>query len=130
MDNLQVIEGIFKRIADMNKTEVIENDIEKIMETLPDKKVELKPWTKLSKDQKNSKIIDYLKINYTGTEFMTVVQFVKRALEEKQLKIEFNQEEQYITNINGLSLEPLEIITKKKKETPKKVKLDELKIDN
>jgi len=130
MDNLQVIEGIFKRIKDLNTNEIIESDIEKIMNLLPDKKVELKPWNKLSKDQKNSKIIDYLKINYTGTEFMTVVQFVKRALEEKQLKIEFNQEEQYVTNIIGLSLEPLEVITKKKKEIIKKNKLDELKIDN
>lgn len=128
---MEIVDNIFKRIAEMNKKEeTVEDNMEKLIESLPDKKVELKPWTKLSKDQKNNKIIDYLKINYTGSEFMTVVQFVKRALEEKKLKIEFNQEEQYITDIIGLSLEPLEIITKKKKETTKKIKLDELKIDN
>jgi hypothetical protein len=128
---MEIVDNIFKRIAEMNKKEeTVEDNMEKLIESLPDKKVELKPWTKLSKDQKNNKIIDYLKINYTGSEFMTVVQFVKRALEEKQLKIEFNQEEQYITDIIGLSLEPLEVITKKKKETTKKIKLDELKIDN
>lgn len=128
---MEIVDNIFKRIAEMNKKEeTVDNNMEKLIESLPDKKVELKPWTKLSKDHKNNKIIDYLKINYTGSEFMTVVQFVKRALEEKKLKIEFNQEEQYITDIIGLSLEPLEIITKKKKETTKKIKLDELKIDN